>query len=287
MHITNSVLILQPGMYVLRHPKSGLPPLSVARAPASSPAHQGRLELLSTPRTHGSILRDGSDCIVMHVSGAPVELLVSAFLTQAGATVPVLKVDRIGLDADVPAAAGRPIVVGGQGISLVGHIERTGDVVAGAEERLGDPASTLRIEGFQVEWPDRPPGVDLAYSIAVEGVGALPMVSSGSFCGTRAQARRITEVTFVLTGPHAAQYELEGTACFTGGFTIPLKTGMPASGPSGLEHLTSLCVLARKARPDTKPASNPWDESATTKIFKSPKAIKKKPAPKPDTSATN
>lgn len=293
MHIASSLLILPPGMYVLRHPKAGLPALSVARAPASTDAHNGKLELLSTPRTHGSILRDGADCIVMHVSEAPVELVVSAYLAQPGTTIPALKVDRIALDTDAAVAraeapaTGRPIVVSEHGISLVGHIERTGDVVAGEHQRLGDPSTTLRIEGFQVEWPDRPEGVDLAYSIAVEGVGALPMATTGSFCGTRGQARRITEVTFVLVGPNAAQYELEGSACFTGGFVMPLAAGMPSSGPSGLEHLTSLSVQARKAGPEAKPAVNPWDESATTKVFKSPRTVRKKPPSKSEKFAAS
>ncbi len=101
-------------------------------------------------------------------------------------------------------------------------------------------------------------------------------MSTGHFCGTRGQARRITEVTFVLTGPQAARYELDGKVCFTGGFAMPVTAGMPCSGPSGLEHLTSLSLQVRKARPASEPASNPWDESAKTKVFKSTRAAAKK-----------
>lgn len=283
MHTTSSIIVLKPGMYILRHPKGGQAPLTVARAPgvAGSP---GKVELLSTPNSHGSILRDGSDCIVMHVSQGPVELLVTAYLPHPGAAVPAIKIDQIGLDAPGAAAAApavapavaapRQIQISDKGVSVIGHIERTGDVVAGEGQRLGDPATSLRLEGFQVMWPDRPAGVDLAYSIAVEGIGATPVVQTGKFCGTRGQARRITEVTFALVGPQARQFALQGTAHFTGGFQMPIMSGMPVSGPSGLEHLTALTLAAVPAKAAGKQAANPWDESAQTKVFKAPAAPK-------------
>lgn len=284
MHITSSIIVLKPGMYVLRHPKGGLAPLSVSRAPGAT-ASSGKLELLSTPNTHGSILRDGSDCIVMHVSEGAVELLVTACLPHAGAAVPAIKIDQIGLDTvpvaaapQAPAAA-RQIQISDKGLSVIGHIERTGDLVAGEGQRLGDPATNLRLEGFQVMWPDRPAGVDLAYSIAVEGIGATPVVQTGKFCGTRGQARRITEVTFALVGPQARQFSLQGTAHFTGGFQMPIMSGMPVSGPSGLEHLTALTLSTAPAAAQAKKAGNPWDESAQTKVFKAKApAAPKKPA---------
>jgi hypothetical protein len=257
-------------MYILRHPKGGLPPLSVSRAPGS-PACNGKLQTLSTPRTHGTVLRDGSDCIVMLVFEAPVELLVTAFPTTAGAAVPAIKIDQIGLDAEptLPAAArGKQIAINGNGLSIIGHIERRGDAVAGEGECLGDASSNLRLEGFQVMWPDRPEGVDLAYSVVLEGVGATPVVNAGSFCGTKNEARRITEVTFSLHGPQSKQFQLEGNAYFSGGFQIPIASGMPLSGPSGLEHLTSLKLRALPAPQAKLQEKNLWDESLQTQVFK-------------------
>jgi hypothetical protein len=269
-------------MYILRHPKQGLAPLSVARAPGGS----GKLNLIATDGTDGAVLRDGSDCIVLHVSGAPVELLVTAFLAQAGDAIPPLRVDQIALDpapSAQPASGARPIAIGAQGISLIGHIERTGDVVAGLGQVLGEPASDLRLEGFQAMWPDRPDGVDLAYGITVEGAGAMPIVKTGKFCGTKGQARRITEVTFALVGPQAPRYAIEGTAYFTGGFQLPVSSGIALSGPSGLEHLTALSLRAVPAAAQAG-NDNPWQESPRTQVFKAdspaaPKAgARKKPA---------
>lgn len=275
-------------MYILRHPKQGMAPLSVARAPGAP--GEGKMDTLGTSGTHNTLLRDGSDCIVVHISEGPVSLLVTAFLEQKGDPVPALRVDQIGLDrpgagpalAMTQQAAPRPaprqiqpaapaakaIEIGASGITLIGHVEREGDVVAAPGEVLGDPASLLRLEGFQVMWPDRPEGVDLAYNIVVEGGGALPMVKSGKFCGTRGEARRIIAVTFALIGPQASHWRLDGTVYFSGGFQVPLQSAVPLSGPSGLEHLTAVNLSATL---DEQPGAqrNPWQESASTKVFKS------------------
>ncbi len=249
MKLNNTIVLLQPGMYILRHPKGGLPPLSVSRAPGAS-GSTGKAELLATPRTHGAVLRDGSDCIVVHIMDAPVEFLVTAFLADETATVPALKIDRIALDEAAPApSAPTAFAVASKGISLIGHIERTGDALVGADQLLGDPSSGLRLEGFQLVWPDKPEGVDVVYSVSVEGFGELPQVSTGAFCGSRGTASRITGLTLTLVGSNAAQYQLLGEAHFSGGFQLPLRSGVPLSGPSGLEHLTALGVTVQKNVP--------------------------------------
>lgn len=305
MEILNSIVTLQPGMYILRHPKNGLAPLSIGIAPTNAKANTGagRIERLATPGTQGSLLRDGADCIVVHVVDAPVDIVVTAFLAAAGDPVPQLRLDRIGLDAPgagnapqaaaqaplqaappaapqaAPRAAPQPAAqaapatpppglrVPARGISLVGHVERTGDIVALPGQALGAPDSDLRVEGFQVMWPDRPDGVDLAYGIAVEDGGNLPTVKTGKFCGTRGQARRITEITFALIGPRAAAFGLDGTAGFTGGFTLPVRSGVTLAGPSGLEHLTSLQLNVVPV-PVAAAAANPWEDRTRTTLFK-------------------
>lgn len=282
MEIITSLVTLQPGIHILRHPKRNLPPLSVSRAPDSA-GNTGQIEILSTPMTHGTILRDGRDCIVVHVIEAPVALLVAAYLEHAGATVPALRIDQVGLDAGqeqsvttVPDKASRSIEISGKGVSIIGHIERTGDVVASEGQSLGDPSSSLRLEGFQVMWPDRPEGVDIAYGIAVEGSGVTPIVSTGKFCGTKGEARRISEVTFALIGPNAKEYQLNGAAHFSGGFQVPVSSGMALSGPSGLEHLTSISLCVLPATQTQKKEKDAWGESARTKVFKAKTTPQKK-----------
>lgn len=260
--ISNSVVTLQPGMYLLRHPGQGLAPLTIGRAPGNR-VDGGSVQRLGTPGTDGEMLRTAADCIAVVVSGGPVELLISAFLAQHGDTVPQLRVDRVALDdaqraaaakappqptaaaAVAPAApASKAIRIKPQGISLIGHLGAGGDVVAAEGELLGDGANG-RVEGFQAMWPDRPQGVDLAYRITVEGSGPSETVKTGKFVGTRGKGHRITEVGFVLVGPEAARYRLEGDAHFSGGFVVPVASGVSLSGPSGMEHLTALSLRAK------------------------------------------
>lgn len=298
MEMHSTVVTLQPGMYILRHPQDGQAPLGVARAPGGN----GTLTSLSTPDTHGTILRNSHDCIVLQVADAPVSMLVTAYLERAGDPLPALRLDQISLGTPTaaPSAPAAPasstaapeIRVPANGISLIGHVERLGDQVALPGKQLGETDDDLRLEGFQVMWPDRPDGVDLAYSIAIEGAGPLPVVQSGKFCGTRGAARRITEVTFSLLGPQARHYQLEGTASFSGGFQQTVRSAMPLSGPSGLEHLTALTLAVTPA--PAQASANPWHASARTQVFKAeapaaakPATGKGKPSPRKRGTATS
>ncbi len=128
-----------------------------------------------------------------------------------------------------------------RGLTLIGHIENLGDKLASPGELLiGDKERDLRLEGFQLNWPDKPAGIELAYSVEVEGAGAGQQVTLGNFCGSRGKAQRIISVKFDLLGSQSADYELQGWAVFSGGFRIPLSFGISISGPSGFEHLTGL-----------------------------------------------
>lgn len=268
MELANSIITLQPGMYILRHPKTGLPPISISRA-AGKPEHNGRIEALYTPNTDGGILRDGRDCIVMQVLNAPVELLVTAYLDKPGATVPALKVDKIALEAGLDSTA-TPIEIPPNGITLIGHIERRGNVIASNGTKLGEVSSELRLEGFQIMWPDKPEGVDLAYGVNVEGAGQMPSVTSGSFAGTRNMAGRIIGLKLSLIGPKAESFALEGCASFSGGYSTQLVADKLISGPSGLEHLTGLELEVLPKATGTK-APGPWEASTRTKVFRAAK----------------
>lgn len=281
MEIKNSLVTLQPGIYILRHPKGELPPLSIARGPGGV----GRYEVLATPRTQGSILRDGSDCIVMQVYEAPLEILVTAYVGSVGGAVAELRIDKVGLDAEFRQSEGgpavpqvRPIEIGAKGISIIGHIERTGDVLVDEGRPMGRPGSDLRLEGFQVMWPDKPEGVDLAYGLTVEGGEPGAMVSVGQFCGTRNLARRVTEVTFVLTGIRANQFRLDGVAQFSGGYSASIKSGVALTGPSGLEHLTSISLRVMPAEKVKKNIVNARQASPRKSAPKA-RVAAKKPAP--------
>lgn len=272
MYIKNSVIRLQPGIHILRHPKGGAP-LTVSRAIGNAIC-SGEIEVLSTAKTHGTILRDGSDCIVLLVKHAPVEMLVTAYLSSAEAVMPALRVDMVGLDPEGSTAAApameakqAPFKISETGVSLIGHIENVGDVAVSDGVLLGDPSKQFRLEGFQVMWPNKPAKVDISCQVSVEGVGELPSVNVGNFCGTRGEARRITEVNFSLVGADAAKFQLLGAAHFSGGFQVPISSGLTLSGPSGFEHLAGLSLQVVAASKKAA-ATNAWLDSPKTKTFK-------------------
>lgn len=280
MHLKHSILRLQPGIHILRHPKSGAP-ITVSRAPGDATC-VGELEMLSTEKTHGTILRDGSDCIVLLVKNAPVEMLIAAYLVSEDDMVPTVRLDTVGLDPvnklplfDAAVTKSEPLRISDTGLSLIGHIEKIGDVVVSNGELIGDPSKQFRLEGFQVMWPDKPATVDISYFVSVEGGGELPSTTTGNFCGTRGEARRITEVTFSLIGTDSTKFELVGTVHFSGGFQMPISSGLTLSGPSGLEHLTCLSLNVVAAKEKTA-GSNAWLDSSKTKVFKSSTASKMK-----------
>ncbi len=140
-------------------------------------------------------------------------------------------------------AATEPFSVSASGITLIGHIESLGDKLAMPGEILsGEAGKDLRLEGFQLNWPDIPDGLQLTYSVRLEGVQNELKANLGEFCGTRGQARRIVALSFNLTGLHAHQYQIKGYANFSGGFRVPLGFGVKLGGPSGFEHLTGLQI---------------------------------------------
>lgn len=279
MEITNSVILLHPGMYILRHPNDGQPPMTISRAPGD-PAHNGRIEALWTPGTMGATLRDGSDCIVMHVQDAPAELLVSAFAAVPGTgALPALRIDKINLDQPAAPAAeppsppaqpepepaeARKFYISDKGVSLVGHIERVGDAVATEGAHLGDPDSNLRLEGFLAVWPDRPQDADLAYNAVVEGLGLTTTTGTGHYCGSKGESRRLKEVTFAIIGAGAAQFALEGSAHFSGGFSAPISSGVTVKGPDN-GHLTALRLNVVPVA--AVAAENPWEQAPRAKVF--------------------
>lgn len=293
VNVSTSIVSLQPGLYLIRHPGIGLPPVTLSRSPFGA----GSVKSLSTDASGEMVLRGPSDCVVVHICDAPANLLVAAYGGVPGVAPPSLRIDRVALDqaappaalaapAPAPAPAQVSVAVERDGLLLVAHIERTGDVVAVPGELLGSMEGMKRVEGFQVEWVGRPEGVDVAYATEVEGHGRMPVVTTGHFSGTRQSARRVTGVVFNLVGPKAGSYMLEGTAYFSGGFAMPISAasqGMTISGPSGSEHLIGLRIeaLPKPASKRAAPRKGVWDDAEKTKVFSAKTA-----APKRGSAAT-
>jgi hypothetical protein len=134
---------------------------------------------------------------------------------------------------------------------------------------LGDPNSQSRIEGFAIEWKNRPQDVDLVYTCRVEGLGQTPAIFSGGYAGTRRKAAPITGVSLALAGPSAADFELSGQVAFAGCPPLIILPGQKLSGPKGSEHLVAMRVsITRKGEATVSRSASPWDDPRVTQIFK-------------------
>ena len=135
-------------------------------------------------------------------------------------------------------------------IRVLGHVAGIGDVYAGANEWLAGPTAPSRIEGISIEWPTKPEGVDIRYSVKT----AQPLNISGRvvdlevFAGTRGRAMPLTNVMLELSGPDASFYRFSLEALFLGS-PVMRATGerVVVSGPTGREPLVGLRVALEEA----------------------------------------
>lgn len=240
---------LLPGMYIVRWSK--VPGEGEQLAIAVAPGTEGVVDFFFSEHVSNNTLVRQDDCVVVRVSKARSALLFIQNGPRDNRTS--IRVDRIGeaavlqrnLDASEQPesqAKRKPEV-----LVLSGHIELQGDVIANEQGWLGNPLGSKRIEAISVSWPDKPEGVELAYSVQVKGLGRSPVVTSGKPAGTRGRALPITGVTLSLVGEKAALYRLDGAAVFSGRAKVSIESGIECSGPAGSEHLVALRVLISRS----------------------------------------
>jgi hypothetical protein len=63
-------------------------------------------------------------------------------------------------------------------LRIRGHVAMIGDVVAGNATWVAGPRALTRIEGFAIEWPDKPEGIERVPT-------KTRLVETGQFVGTR------------------------------------------------------------------------------------------------------
>jgi hypothetical protein len=130
-----------------------------------------------------------------------------------------------------------------EGIEILAHVSRRGDVVIPAGEWICGPEYPMAIEGIEIHWPHRPPGLEIVTSVLVSknGLRNLPATLTGAFAGTRGRAAPITSIELSLTGERAEDFELRSDALFLGS-PVQSKRGrsISSSGPSGREPLVGL-----------------------------------------------
>lgn len=267
LDVSSSIRILEPGMYIFRY-ASQLPEAAmICFTLQATPIGKGTIDFFPAEGVSRNTLAKLGDCIVGRVKGAVTALLVTEYRQTPDSSLHAdLRIDRIDTSEAIISRSHAPQVqpqtAPPAALLIAGHIERIGDTVM-QDGWLGDPTGKARIEGFVVEWPDRPDGVDIAYQCHVGGIGQQAPSLSGGYVGTRRQAAPITAVAFALVGPEAENYRLEGSVVFAGGVACPVIPGEELCGPSGREQLVAmqLSVFSSSSRPEIAAprSTSPWD----------------------------
>lgn len=239
-------MVVGTGLYLLRYvsaPAADNPPVvAVNQHP-----HNRNITLLSAPGGSDGYLEAPGDCIVVRAgTSGSLSLVISADdpYTPLDAELRLERIVSSSQDLQEPARATpvRPRIVASarSGLAILAHVSRRGDVVAEPGEWICGPDLPLPIEGLEVQWPNRPDGVELRYTVVSSRGGqkrSLPAMA-GKFAGTRGKAAPLIAVELALGGPAASGYELRADALFLGAAIVAQRgRRLSFAGPSGREPL--------------------------------------------------
>lgn len=251
------LLTLEPGMYIVRYASQDTAeePCLISLQPA--PIGKSSVDFFPGETVVRNTLSRLGDTLIVRVKNGAGTLLITEYQR---ADLPVrqvdLRVDRIDTSVDIirseqqrsaPVVASKALEVAARAerhgspvvLKLIGHVQAQGDVTA--NEWVGNIDQEARLEGFAVVWPNKPQGVDVAYSCKVADV-LQPAVLSGNFSGSRGKRAPITAVAMALVGPRRAEYVLDAQAVFAGCPPQDLVDGQEVTAQQGQAKLVALHV---------------------------------------------
>jgi hypothetical protein len=262
------------GLFLVRYVQAtdlGNPPLVTVSAENDSQSH---VHLVLHPDHSEPVLTQPGACLVVRAT-KPGSLAIAVEPRQPnGSLAATVNIEPLGEADGAPddAQAREKATLGdADDLKIMAHIAGRGDVYANINEWLAGPAAPSRIEGISIQWPTKPQGLNVSYSVRTAQPLSISgqFVDVGSFAGTRGRAMALTGVVFELSGPDADHYQLEVEALFLGS---PLQRAVGQrvvlSGPTGREPLVgvrlALAALTKQPeqrdRPDGKGRAFPHSE---------------------------
>jgi hypothetical protein len=224
----------------------------------AEPGNDQHVVILSHPDAPDGVLSGPGSMAVVR-SMQPAKLVIEVVPTRDnGSVAATIKVEALsqsigaagGASATAAAGAGaaplpKASAVDLQDFKLVGHVAGVGDIAVRADEWLAGPTSPSRVEGFAIEWPGKPPGLEIGYAARIGGPKPVStnMGNVGSFAGTKGRALPLVAANLELSGPLAPQFELIVETIFLGS-PKQRQNGprLAFSGPTGREPLVGLRV---------------------------------------------
>jgi hypothetical protein len=203
------------------------------------------LLLVLHPDHSDPVLSRPGSCLVV-VAAEPGELIVEVNPSRSdGSSAATVQIEPL-TQGDPGTRLPAPQLIGRDGgLRVLGHVAGIGDVFVAADEWLAGPAAPSRIEGIELEWPDKPDQVDLRYAVTTARPQPVSgrMMQLGEYAGTRGRALPITGVVLELSGRKAALYEMRAEAIFLGSPRTEVAGQRTAlTGPTGREPLVGFRV---------------------------------------------
>jgi len=305
LRVTGHLMTLETGVFcVFQAPGSalgldetGLPGVRISLPPG--PAGNPDAVSISTFRADGWL--SGRDpAALVRVSDGPAQVLVTVYqsTSQGADAAPRLQVLRLSQDPAVAAAArgngaaSAAVAVGGEPVSVIAHVQRTGDVGAKFGDWLGERGSKQWIEGFAVLPPNGIAAAEIEYQAVLGRGWNSPWMEGGKFCGSRGMALPLLGLRVRLKGNAAKTHTLSYAASFVDGTEVgPVNAGEACEAAS-LAALEAFQVLvepragARQSAPGRPAVELPNILAAKSPTTATPPAAvppapKRKPAPTP------
>lgn len=241
---------VQRGLFLIRYDSAddfASPPRVVI---STDPNGAEGIKLILPPGTDEAILWSPGACMVLqaHQNGR-LDVAVSPAQPNGsvGARIRLVPLsnDPGGLAAVNPAEAASTDVFDTSQIRLMGHVAGVGDVVVKTGEWVAGPEAPSRIEGFILQWKNKPRNVGLRYAARIGGPRPVPtrMLDVGTFAGTRGRALPLVGATLEISGAGSNGHQLEVDALFLGSPQMRVVgQRVVISGPTGREPLVGLRV---------------------------------------------
>ncbi|WP_449434868.1 hypothetical protein [Pseudomonas putida] len=260
-------------MYIFRFASQPPADKPVCIALQQAPLGKGSIDFFPAEGVSKNMLSKLGDTIVARVKGGVTTVLITEYHMFDAVIDPIdLRIDRIDTSPAImrtfavvaTSEAPTPITTApaAMTLELTAQLQKTGEVVSG-EGWVGAPDGTEFLEGFAVDWTNKPVGIDLLYTCTVAGSGPSRNVSTGTFVGTRGQGLPLVSAGFSLVGPHRQRYELTGHIAFSGSEPQCLVANQMMHGPTGNEPLVALHIsITPVTKMNAARSKSPWENSA-------------------------
>jgi hypothetical protein len=274
------VVDVERGLFLVRYAAANDADLPPAVNISPDPSSNANIRFLLHPDHDQATLWQPGSCLVVLATARGKLLVDVAPQRENGSVAATVRLEAL----DQGMASGRGLRITSAStdypdvsdFQIRGHVASVGDVVVNSDQWLAGPSAPSRIEGFSLEWPSKPSGLDIRYAVKTAKASAVSgrVVPLGSFAGTRGKAMPIVGVNLELSGAHASALEFTAEAFFLGSPAMRVTGNrIRVSGPSGREPLIGLKLGLQRVEEDmmeaAAPVNAPIRNSNRVRIFRS------------------